>query len=216
MKRILLLFCLCVLSLNSWAGEGFTEKGFFAIRTGLSVPQGNFGSLSANNQKAGLAVKGFHVAAEYGNFLNDYFGLSGTFGIRRHDLDLYEVNRAAMGPKLYAQSKWRTSYLLGNVLIKYPVSQAFSVYLKGGAGLTFNTLPQVTTTPTGQTDQKVTAEALAYGWGGGIKSIVENRVGFGLEIFSIHSEPTFKNNNVTVKQEMNALNYSLSISYQFN
>lgn len=206
------MLAFCWLSLTVLAQEPVPEKGFLTLHAGLSAPRGDFGSKAASNPKAGLANKGFHVALEYGHYFNKHVGLGATFGIRRNSVDLSDVNRYVVGTNLYAETKWRTGYLLANALVKMPLSPAFALYLKGSGGFSFNTMPEITNSSR-QPEQKISGDALAYGLGGGFKVKVSNTVNLGLEVFSLYTEPEFEINSTKVKQEMNAVNYSFSIGY---
>ena len=118
MKKMLLAFALAFTTSGLQAGnEPLHEKGYLAIRTGISTPTGNFGSKELQNAKAGLADQGFHLAAEYAGFIDNYFGLGASFGIRRYNIDLSDINRVTRSNN-YAHTKYRSNYLLGHIIFK--------------------------------------------------------------------------------------------------
>ena len=55
------------------------------------MPRGNFGSKLPDNEKAGSADQGFHIAAEYAGFIDNYFGLGVTFGLRRNPTQIHSL-----------------------------------------------------------------------------------------------------------------------------
>ena len=211
-------FALSCLSLSGLADNTIPEKSFFSFRAGPSVPKGDFASKDANKRAAGFANSGFHVAAEYGGFFNRYFGGALTAGISRNGFDHSAYNSQTRA-RLYASSGWRSTYFLGNLLAGLPLGQHFSVYLKGGAGFTLNTYPDVQTNGGGigsgstVNEQKIKSESLAYGFGGGFKWHV-NGVGIGLEANYLGTKPTFSYASTSYKQPMNALSYNFNLSFK--
>lgn len=216
MKKKLLTIALSCLTYTGFAAEPFQEKTFLTFRAGLSTPRGNFGSKSVYNPKAGFADNGFHIAGEYGGFFNNYIGLGGTFGIRRNSIDLSEVNKYSGINPIYASTSYRCNYLLANLIFKFPLAPDFYLYLKGGGGVTFNTYPELysSTSTNSQPEQKITGDALAYGLGGGFKYLI-NKIGIGLEAYSLYTTPSFQFYSTLAKQDMHSVNYSLNLSFNF-
>jgi opacity protein-like surface antigen len=158
----------------------------------------------------------FTFLANSGGFFNNYIGLGGTFGVRRNSIDLTEVNKYSGINPIYASTSYRCNYLLANLIFKFPIAPNFYLYLKGGGGITFNSYPELYTSSTkgSQPEQKITADALAYGLGGGFKYSINN-IGFGLEAYSLYTSPNFQIYSTTSKQDMHTVNYSFNLSFNF-
>ncbi|MBK0402860.1 hypothetical protein I5M27_07665 [Adhaeribacter sp. BT258] len=214
MRKLIILLSLVSFTTHGFAQtETLQEKSFLTIRAGISMPTGKFGSLEGKDIDAGLALKGYNIAAEYGRYFSNYTGLGLTFGMRRNAIDMSAYNRSYF-TNYYAETRWRTNYLLTNLYLKLLVSTNFNFYAKGGAGVTFNTYPVVTNSISKATsDQKITADALAYGFGAGFKGIIDN-IGLGLEVYSLNTTPSFRPLSADYKQEMNDVTIFANLSFQ--
>jgi opacity protein-like surface antigen len=216
MNKLAVCASLLFFSLAGFAQQkAMQEKSFLTLRGGVSEPKGDFGNKVFTNPKAGLAEKGYLIAAEYGGFLNNYMGLGLTFGLRRNAIDIQAIRRGLLA-NINAETKWRTNFLLTNAYLKLPLGRKFYVYAKGGGGVTFNTYPQLSSGFNASTlvsEPKFTAQALAYGFGGGFKVLINN-VGLGAEVYSLHTSPEFDIYGTRVKQEMNDISYSLNLSFK--
>lgn len=206
-------------SIVSFAGDPSPTKTFLGFHAGLSAPVGKFGSKDFNDSEAGFANNGFHIAAEYGGYFNKNLGISVTFGLRRNAFDINAYNQKG-NTKFYEYSGWRTNYLLSNLIWRFPLKKEFGVYLKGGGGVTFNTSATYTSSSslgsgaTTTNEPLITAEALAYGLGSGLKWDL-NKVTLGIEAYYLNTRPTFSNGGISGTLNMNAINYSFSLNINF-
>ena len=191
------------------------ERGILTIRSGVSIPKGKFGGRTLTDEKTGFAEQGFHVAAEYTGYIDNYFGLGVTFGIRRNPVDMSAFNKKSQIIKYYAHTGWRTNYLLGNAVFKIPVAPVLALYMKVGSGVTFNTHPDINTTEFRKSQPEFLSRStsFAYGIGSGIKWQGKT-VGVNFEGYSLFTSGKFWANNYTTRKELNAINYSFGLSFR--
>ncbi|MFC5270083.1 outer membrane beta-barrel protein [Adhaeribacter terreus] len=216
MKTKLLALALSLSSFQALAQiEEIYERSTITIRSGISVPKGAFGDKSNAGEKAGFAEQGYHIAAEYNGFIDNYFGLGLTFGIRRNPFDIEAYSEQKAPVKYYIHTNWRTNYLLANAIFKYPLAPVLAIYMKVGAGASFNTHPDINSTESKKTLPEFLSktQGFAYGIGSGIKW-QGKKIGTNFEVYSLYTSAKFWHNNVTTKKDLDAINYSFGLSYK--
>ena len=216
MKTNLLALAITVSSLQAFAqGEEKPEKSSFTIRSGISIPKGNFGSTILSDKKAGFANEGFHIATEYTGYFDDYFGVGLTFGLRRYGMAIEEYREQKPLGNYYAHTNWRSNYLLTNAIFRYPLAPVLALYLKVGAGASFNTMPDVNSSESKKTARAELSrsEGFAYGLGSGVKW-QGKKFGTSFEVYSLYTSSKFWANYVTTKKDLDAINYSFGLSYK--
>ncbi|KAA9332886.1 outer membrane beta-barrel protein [Adhaeribacter soli] len=219
MKKIILALGISAFSFVAAAQDStktaLHERGTITIRSGISIPKGKFGAKTNYDEKTGFADQGFHVAAEYTGYIDNYFGLGLTFGIRRNPFDVGAFNNDTIRTKYFAHTSWRTNYLLANTIFKFPVAPVLALYFKVGGGITFNTHPDINTTEFRKSQSEFLSKStsLAYGVGSGIKW-QGKKVGVNFEGYSLFTNGKFWAKNYTTKKELNAINYSFGLSYK--
>jgi hypothetical protein len=219
LKKIILALGISAFSLVAAAQDStrtaLHERGTITIRSGISIPQGKFGIKNRKEEKAGFADQGFHIAAEYTGYIDNYFGLGLTFGIRRNPFDVGAFNNDTLRTKYYAHTTWRTNYLLANSIFKFPVAPVLALYFKVGGGVSFNTYPDINTSESKKSQPEFLTKAagLAYGIGSGIKW-QGKKIGVNFEGYSLFTQAKFNSSVISINKELNSVNYSFGLSYK--
>jgi hypothetical protein len=175
------------------AQDSLTTKGHFTISGGISVPVGDFASISN-----GAAKMGFTAGAEYELRFGSIVGWVTQFNFIDNAID-EEGARAELGLQgsssvSLSTSPWIMYTPVTGIKLTGTLTPDVSVFFAGAVGATFGTSPELTITgPGGSIKQSsASATAFAYAISGGL--VIGDK--FRLSVKYISSKPKYDVNAV--------------------
>lgn len=205
MKRIILIGVALLFGSHVYAQKAFIlarqgKNGFINVNGGLSVPVGNFGSQSYQNDLSGMAKSGFSATASAGYRLIGPVGIMARYERTRNQMQttgmldmLYKANGDIWTAKA---GQWSTTTLMAGPYVSVPIG-LFTVDIRAMAGQMITTCPATSmegsyaNIPLAVRTNSAQAKATAYGTGLTIRYRLSTSFALQLNSDYSHADITF-------------------------
>lgn len=177
MKNLFILFLFFVLSSKTVLSQDLTidsPKIKFTIYGGASLPQGDFGSSSIRDEKAGFGKTGFCAMAEGSKLLTSSTDLLASVSVSLNGFDTKEVEKQMEGSGFsVSAANYINTWAMTGVKYTVPYSEKVKIYGTGQIGILFSKRPDLTISSSifeiSETSKTKLATTFAYGFGAGVQ-----------------------------------------------